>query len=84
MTAAALQADIEAVFSNARPAQADEIRTLFGGLRRALAEGRVRTAPLITARVPLERAVTDGLEALLRREEGHIKVLVTPRPSGRT
>jgi 2,3,4,5-tetrahydropyridine-2-carboxylate N-succinyltransferase len=44
MTAAALQADIEAVFSNARPAQADEIRTLFGGLRRALAEGRVRAA----------------------------------------
>ena len=51
---------------------------------RLLAEGRVRIAPLVTARVPLERAVTDGLDALLRREEGHVKVLVTPQPSGRT
>jgi (R,R)-butanediol dehydrogenase/meso-butanediol dehydrogenase/diacetyl reductase len=48
-----------------------------------LARGAVRIAPLLTARVPLERALPDGLEALLRPEEGHVKVLVTPPPSGR-
>ncbi len=43
-----------------------------------LAERRVRVEPLVTGRVPLERAVADGLEALLRREAGHVKILVTP------
>ena len=46
---------------------------------RLLAEKRVRIAPLVTARVPLDQAVTRGLDALLRREEGHIKILITPR-----
>ncbi len=45
---------------------------------RLLAERRVRTEPLVSARVPLEDAVARGLEALLRREDGHIKILVTP------
>jgi threonine dehydrogenase-like Zn-dependent dehydrogenase len=43
-----------------------------------LARGQVQVAPLVTARVPLAAAVTRGLDALLRREEGHIKILVTP------
>jgi len=43
-----------------------------------LAQGRVRIAPLVTARVPLEDALPKGLEALLRREEGHVKILVAP------
>ena len=47
-----------------------------------LARGAVRVAPLVTGRVPLARAVRDGLEALLRPEEGHVKLLVTPTPSG--
>jgi (R,R)-butanediol dehydrogenase/meso-butanediol dehydrogenase/diacetyl reductase len=46
---------------------------------RLLADKRVRIEPLVTARVPLAEAVTRGLEALLRREDGHIKILVTPR-----
>jgi (R,R)-butanediol dehydrogenase/meso-butanediol dehydrogenase/diacetyl reductase len=46
---------------------------------RLLADKRVRIDPLVTARVPLADGVTRGLEALLRREEGHIKILVTPR-----
>ena len=45
---------------------------------RLLAERLVRIEPLLSARVPLEDAVTGGLEALLRREERHIKILVTP------
>jgi (R,R)-butanediol dehydrogenase/meso-butanediol dehydrogenase/diacetyl reductase len=45
---------------------------------RLLAEGRVRIEPLVTARVPLEDAVSRGLQALLRREEAHIKILVSP------
>lgn len=45
---------------------------------RLLAEGRVRIDPLVTARVPLEDALSRGLEALLKREEGHVKILVTP------
>jgi (R,R)-butanediol dehydrogenase/meso-butanediol dehydrogenase/diacetyl reductase len=48
-----------------------------------LASGRVRVTPLVTARVPLARGVSDGIEALLRREEGHVKILVTPQASGR-
>jgi (R,R)-butanediol dehydrogenase / meso-butanediol dehydrogenase / diacetyl reductase len=43
-----------------------------------LARGRVQVAPLVTGRVPLARAREDGLEALLRPEAGHVKVLVTP------
>jgi (R,R)-butanediol dehydrogenase/meso-butanediol dehydrogenase/diacetyl reductase len=44
-----------------------------------LARGRVRIAPLVTARVPLERALADGLEALLRPAAGLVKVLITPQ-----
>jgi (R,R)-butanediol dehydrogenase/meso-butanediol dehydrogenase/diacetyl reductase len=43
-----------------------------------LATRRVRVEPLVTARVPLARALPDGIEALMRPAEGHIKVLVTP------
>lgn len=43
-----------------------------------LAEGRVRIDPLVTARVPLEDSLPRGIEALLRPEEGHVKILVTP------
>jgi len=41
-----------------------------------LARGRARIAPLVTARVPLSEALPRGIEALLRREEGHVKILV--------
>ena len=45
---------------------------------RLLADRRVRVEPLITATVPLADGVARGLEALLRREEAHIKILVVP------
>lgn len=43
-----------------------------------LSEGRILIDPLITACVPLEDSLTKGIEALFRREEGHVKVLVAP------
>jgi (R,R)-butanediol dehydrogenase / meso-butanediol dehydrogenase / diacetyl reductase len=43
-----------------------------------LASGNLDVTPLITARIPLEAAVSRGFEALLRPEEGHVKILVTP------
>ena len=43
-----------------------------------LAGGRVRIDPLVTARVSLGEALPRGLEALLRREEKHVKILVAP------
>jgi 2,3,4,5-tetrahydropyridine-2-carboxylate N-succinyltransferase len=44
MTSATLQADIEAIFSNARAADSDEVRALFAQLRAALSQGLVRAA----------------------------------------
>jgi (R,R)-butanediol dehydrogenase/meso-butanediol dehydrogenase/diacetyl reductase len=46
---------------------------------RLLAERRVRVDSVVTTRVPLEDAVSRGLEALLRREEGHVKIMIEPR-----
>jgi (R,R)-butanediol dehydrogenase/meso-butanediol dehydrogenase/diacetyl reductase len=43
-----------------------------------LARGRVRLDPLITDRVPLQDALARGLEALVRRETPHVKVLIKP------
>lgn len=43
-----------------------------------LARGQVRVAPLVTGRVPLADTVRGGLEALLRPEAGHVKILVAP------
>jgi (R,R)-butanediol dehydrogenase / meso-butanediol dehydrogenase / diacetyl reductase len=48
-----------------------------------LARGQVRVEPLITGRVPLARARPDGLDALLRREERHVKILITSGADGR-
>jgi (R,R)-butanediol dehydrogenase/meso-butanediol dehydrogenase/diacetyl reductase len=47
-----------------------------------LATGRVRAEPLITGRVALERSVAEGLEALLRPDTAHVKILVTPGGGG--
>ncbi|MFQ5914368.1 MAG: 2,3-butanediol dehydrogenase [Nitrospinota bacterium] len=47
-----------------------------------LARGSVRIDPLVTARIALKDALTRGLEALLRREEGHVKILVVPTGPG--
>jgi (R,R)-butanediol dehydrogenase/meso-butanediol dehydrogenase/diacetyl reductase len=45
-----------------------------------LAEGKVRVAPLISDRIPLERVVEDGLQALAQRPEEHLKIIVSPNP----
>lgn len=55
-------------------AYVDEFPAAIDLLRR----GRVRIDRLVTARVPLEDAVSRGLDALLRREERHVKIMVTP------
>jgi (R,R)-butanediol dehydrogenase/meso-butanediol dehydrogenase/diacetyl reductase len=47
-----------------------------------LARRQVRIEPLVTARVPLERALADGIEALLHPDLGHIKILVRPEAPG--
>ncbi|HJM42600.1 MAG: 2,3-butanediol dehydrogenase [Nitrospinota bacterium] len=47
-----------------------------------LAQGRIRIDPLVTAHIPLEDAPARGLEALLRREEAHVKILVIPTGPG--
>lgn len=43
-----------------------------------VARGGVRLKPMISGRVPLERAVTDGIQVLERPGNGVIKLVVTP------
>lgn len=43
-----------------------------------LAEGRVRTDPLVTARIGLDAVVEKGFLALADRDQGHLKILVSP------
>lgn len=43
-----------------------------------LQQRRVRIDRLVTARLPLADALPRGLQALLRREERHVKILITP------
>ncbi|MCC7358545.1 MAG: alcohol dehydrogenase catalytic domain-containing protein [Anaerolineales bacterium] len=43
-----------------------------------LSTGQVNLAPMITGRVPLAEAVDRGFQALLRRREDEVKILVTP------
>lgn len=45
---------------------------------RLLAAGALRMEPLVTSRVPLDRAVDDGLLALLERPEDHVKIIIEP------
>lgn len=53
----------------------------FEEVARALEEGRIELKDLemlITAKISLERAVTDGFDELLRDKEKHIKMLFSP------
>ena len=43
-----------------------------------LGRGAVRTEPLVSDRVPLGRALDDGLLALMREPEAHLKILIEP------
>ena len=44
-----------------------------------LAEGKVKVRSLITGRVPLERVVTSGLQALIEQPAQHLKILIGPQ-----
>jgi threonine dehydrogenase-like Zn-dependent dehydrogenase len=41
-----------------------------------MADGSIRVEPLITGEIPLNRVVSDGLEALAATERRHVKLLV--------
>ena len=41
-------------------------------------DGRIDLAPFITARIPLERLVSDGFEALIHHNESAVKIVVHP------
>lgn len=52
----------------------------FAAALALLGRGVVRAEPLVSDRVPLARALEDGLLALMREPEAHLKILI--RPSG--
>jgi len=44
-----------------------------------LASGRVRAAPVISDRLPLSRAISDGFNELRAGTGEHLKILVSPQ-----
>ena len=50
----------------------------FTGALALLGRGAVRVEPLVSDRVPLDRALEDGLLSLMREPERHLKVLIKP------
>ncbi len=57
----------------------EDFKTAIG----LLADGSVRAEPVITHRVPIERALEDGLLALANHPENHIKILIRSRSEER-
>ena len=47
-----------------------------------LGRGAVRAEPLVSDRIPLRRALDDGLLALMREPEAHLKILIQPDGGG--
>ena len=47
-----------------------------------LGRGAVRAEPLVSDRIPLRRALDDGLLALMREPEVHLKILIHPDGGG--
>lgn len=45
---------------------------------RLVQDGKVRLAPFITARIPLDELVTGGFDQLINNNEEHVKILVNP------
>ncbi len=43
-----------------------------------MAEGKFNSDALITGRIPLDKIVPNGFEALIHHKEEHVKILVTP------
>ncbi|KAL5322562.1 hypothetical protein ACEPPN_010535 [Leptodophora sp. 'Broadleaf-Isolate-01'] len=48
----------------------------FKDVIKALADGHIKPADMITSKVPLERVVEDGIRELIKNKEKHVKVLV--------
>lgn len=44
----------------------------------ALSSGQLDASPLITARIPFEAVVTDGIDELIDNRDQHVKILVHP------
>jgi threonine dehydrogenase-like Zn-dependent dehydrogenase len=47
-----------------------------------LGRGAVRAEPLVSDRIPLNRALDDGILALLREPQEHLKILISPNGGG--
>jgi (R,R)-butanediol dehydrogenase/meso-butanediol dehydrogenase/diacetyl reductase len=54
----------------------------FAAALALLGRGAVRAEPLVSDRVPLGRALEDGLLALMREPEAHLKILIQPGAEG--
>lgn len=54
----------------------------FAAALTLLGRGAVRAEPLVSDRVPLGRALEDGLLALMREPEAHLKILIQPGAEG--
>ena len=50
----------------------------FAAAVELLGRGAVRAEPLVSDRIPLGRALDDGLLALMREPEAHLKILIQP------
>ncbi|KAJ2987866.1 hypothetical protein NUW58_g4273 [Xylaria curta] len=48
----------------------------FGSVIDALRDGRLRPEPMITRKIPLNRVVEDGFDALINEKDKHIKIMV--------
>jgi hypothetical protein len=47
-----------------------------------LGRGAVRAEPLVSDRIPLDRALDDGILALMREPQEHLKILISPNGGG--
>ncbi|KAH7371314.1 sorbitol dehydrogenase [Cadophora sp. MPI-SDFR-AT-0126] len=52
------------------------IKQDFKDVIKALGDGHIKPADMITSKVPLERVVEDGFKELINNKEKHVKVLV--------
>ncbi|KAK0305867.1 hypothetical protein LTR29_016216 [Friedmanniomyces endolithicus] len=51
----------------------------FEGVIKALGEGKIKPAPMITSRIQMDRLVDDGYWALIKEKDKHVKILVDMR-----
>ncbi|TKA31864.1 hypothetical protein B0A54_16604 [Friedmanniomyces endolithicus] len=51
----------------------------FEGVIKAIGEGKIKPAPMITSRIQMDRLVDDGYWALIKEKDKHVKILVDMR-----